>query len=338
MYIAFIKTRRKTRRGSRYILRESCRLNGNLTFRDLFDLGPDPSAFIKYVGTNAFYFDEDMEEAVSQSASNYDSDVLEDIFWPWVKPSVRRAVDTFRNRSSNTGYKKLNTSQKDRIKAQVHYFDKRRTHYLKFGSMDQGPLENMPVALFKNLVDISRDEIEQNFQRQEFLLKEHELKSYVYTVFDLQSFFKSFMAKTMPHAMDQDKVDEYFIKTLCSLNQDLFKAGDDLDSYMTRYALMFFDHAYADSTMLDDFAKNFMFRHRKFKPPAKKNIPEETALKIFKLTRSEFKAITKRGLRKLYRRLARKVHPDTGGSHEKFVELNNAYESLLDRIKGAAKI
>ena len=42
--------------------------------------------------------------------------------------------------------------------------------------------------------------------------------------------------------------------------------------------------------------------------------------------------MTKENLTKLYRRLARQVHPDTGGSDEKFIELNNAYQSLLEKI------
>jgi len=41
--------------------------------------------------------------------------------------------------------------------------------------------------------------------------------------------------------------------------------------------------------------------------------------------------MTKKKLAKLYRKLARQVHPDTGGSHEKFIELNAAYQNLLSR-------
>jgi len=43
--------------------------------------------------------------------------------------------------------------------------------------------------------------------------------------------------------------------------------------------------------------------------------------------------MTKENLSKLYRRLARQVHPDIGGSNEQFVELNNAYQSLLEKIR-----
>ncbi len=326
MYIAF----KKINRHPRYFLRESCTIRGKLTFRDIHALGPDPSLFIKYAGGNAFYFDEAMEDAIFQSNADYDSDELEDIFWPWIKPDIRRAIDTFRNRSNKK--EEWSDLEKEQILSQIHDFDKRRIHYLKFGSMDQGPVERMPLILFKGLAHKSRDEIEQGFFRQEFSLSAHELKSYAYTVFDLQSFFSSFMAKKMPQVLDQEKVDEYFLEKICTLNKELYGSISHLEDYMIRYAIMFFDHGYADSTLLDDFAKSFMNRHRTFKPKPQNNIPAGKALKIFNLKKNKLKTMTKKSLTKLYRRLARKVHPDTGGSHEKFVELNDAYETLLEKI------
>ena len=328
MYIALKKSRGR----SQYILRESCTIDDQLTFRDLFDLGPDPCLFIKYAGGNAFYFDEKMEEVISEIHPNYDTDELEDLFWPWIRPDIRRAVETFKNRSFKSPYKKLTRREKDEIAARVHYFDKRRTLYLKSGGMDQGPVENMPAVLFKNLVHQSRDEIEQHFYRQEFSLKAHELKSYVYTVFNLQSFFSSFMAKKMPHALDQEKVDDFFLKEICRLNIELFNKDEHLDDHMIRYCIMFFDHHYSHTTLLNDFASAFMSRHHFFAPRPKKVVTTDKACKIFNITKKDLEAMTRQRLTKLYRRLARQVHPDTGGSHEKFVELNNAYQSLSSVI------
>lgn len=315
------------------MLRESCAIDDQLTFRDLFDLGPDPSVFIKYAGGNGFYFDETMEEAISEAGDGFDADELEDLFWPWIKPDIRRAVETFRNRSSKSVRKKLTDREKDQISACVHNFDKRRTHYLKFGNMDQGPVENMSAVLFKDHVHQSRDEIEQSFLKQEFTLKARELKSYVYTVFNLQRFFDGFMAKKMPHALDQEKVDEYFLEEICRLNTELFNNNTRLDEYMRRYVIMFFDHPYAGTTLLDDFARDFMSRHRVFTPRPEKSITTRNACKIFNITKTALATMTQKHLTKLYRGLARQVHPDTGGSHEKFVELNNAYETLLQKIK-----
>ncbi|MCP3898875.1 MAG: J domain-containing protein [Desulfobacteraceae bacterium] len=75
-----------------------------------------------------------------------------------------------------------------------------------------------------------------------------------------------------------------------------------------------------------------MFRTRSQTPAPPKNIPVRNALKTFNLTKKAFMQMTKKELTKHYRALAKQIHPDTGGSNEEFVELNNAYESLLSRI------
>ncbi len=327
MYIAV----EKVKNVPRYTLRTSCTINGRLTFKDLYDLGSDPGGFIKYAGHNAFYFDEAIEEALDKYSPDWDTDELEDLFWPWIRKDIRHAVETFKNRSSKKP--SLTLKQKETIDLKIHSFDKRRAHFLKFGSMDQGPVEKMPAVLFKDLLNCSRDEIEQHFLRQESALKAHELKSYVYTVFDLQRFFHSFMAKKMPQAMDQEKADEYFIKELCRLNKQFFKISSTLHIYMIRYAVMFFDYIYADSTLLDDFVHSFMNRHRSHAPKPKNPVSANNALNIFQLTRNDLKTLTKRKLTRIYRKLARQVHPDTGGSDEKFVELNDAFNTLLEKIK-----
>jgi curved DNA-binding protein CbpA len=40
----------------------------------------------------------------------------------------------------------------------------------------------------------------------------------------------------------------------------------------------------------------------------------------------------KKALTREFRRLARQHHPDRGGSHERFVELGNAYQTLLEKV------
>ena len=34
-----------------------------------------------------------------------------------------------------------------------------------------------------------------------------------------------------------------------------------------------------------------------------------------------------------FRELAKKMHPDTGGSHEEFIALSQAYENIMKKIK-----
>jgi curved DNA-binding protein CbpA len=44
--------------------------------------------------------------------------------------------------------------------------------------------------------------------------------------------------------------------------------------------------------------------------------------------------MSKKELTRLYRKKAKDLHPDTGGDHQTFVELSEAYEKLLLKVKG----
>jgi len=330
MYLAKVTKNRQTT----YILRESVRQDEQMVSRDIFDLGPYPGAWIDYPGGNAWYLNPDLESRISTLADTFDSEQLEDLFWPFIRPAIRRATQTFRQRGFKQ-YEPMTRRQKERVARQVHAFDKRRAHFLKFGMMDQGPMVNMPTVLFRQLHNKSRDEIEQHFMDQERLLRVKELKSYVYTVLDLHRFFQGFMAKQMPQALDQDKVETFFIQELCLLNNELFSMTGRLHEYLIRYAVMFFDHTYGDSVLLDDMAKDFQFRQRNRwnKPPsAPRQIKISQAFKLFNLTTKALESMDKKDLTRAFRRLARQHHPDRGGSHDKFVELNNAYQALLEKI------
>jgi hypothetical protein len=356
MYMAKVNTNGRIR----YCLRYSYKTRLGYFSRDLFDLGEDPSRYLVYPGGNAFYVDEQVEEKLTEAVSRYqdhgatsvvDSDALEALFWPFVRPDIRRAVETFQSRGragdhgANGG---LSEDEQHTIRYGMPRFDKRRLHYLKFGHMDQGAVENMPDIIFRPLLRKSRDEIEQYFLSQERRLNHFELKTYLYAALDIQRFFQSFMAKRMPHVLDQEAVDTHFIETLCLINHTLFHEGlfdygiaaqrqpsrrSSLHPYLRRYVILFFDHDYADSSLLNDFARRFMNAHRSHTaPPPKKRVREDKALKIMELSKSEFQEMTQRTLTRHYRKLAGKHHPDRGGAHESFVALNDAYESLLERL------
>lgn len=330
MYLAKVKKDKQTT----YILRESVRQGEQMVARNIFDLGPCPGAWIDYPGGNAWYLSPDLESRISSLGGTFDSEQLENLFWPFVRPAIRRATQTFRQRSCKQ-YTPMTRAQKETIAKQVHAFDKRRAHFLKFGNMDQGPMVNMPAVIFRQLHNKSRDEIEQRFMDQERVLRQRDLKSYVYTVLDLHRFFKGFMAKQMPHALDQDKVEAFFIQELCQLNNELFGLTRHLHEYLIRYAVMFFDHTYGDSVLLDDMVKDFQFRQRSrgFKPPGPiRQVALSRAFKIFNLTAKALESMDKKDLTREFRRLARQHHPDRGGSHDRFVELNNAYQALLEKV------
>ncbi|MCP4023486.1 MAG: J domain-containing protein, partial [Desulfobacteraceae bacterium] len=57
------------------------------------------------------------------------------------------------------------------------------------------------------------------------------------------------------------------------------------------------------------------------------------AREIFNLSKDDIKCMNKKTLTKLFRQLARQHHPDKGGDHDNFVELNNAFERLREKLK-----
>jgi hypothetical protein len=200
----------------------------------------------------------------------------------------------------------------------------------------------MPPTLFRGLVGKSRDEIEQHFIQEERSLKASELKTYVFTAFNLQQFFQNFLAKKMPQALDQDRVEGCFVEEICRINTSLFQDATPtrspiLHEYLVRYLIMFYDHEYENSTLWDDFAQDFIYRHRHGPapgiPPSADPISLENACRLFDIKMETLSTLTTARLAQHYRRLALHHHPDKGGSNEQFVALNDAYRRLLRRIK-----
>lgn len=328
MYLA--KTREHGQ--TTYFLRESILEKEGTGFREICPLGPKPGDWIDYPGGNAWHMCPELIHRISKQSPQFDPDQLEDLFWPFVRPDIRQATAHFREREKTSTYRPMTRDEKKAVARSTHAFDKRRTHFLKFGNMDQGPLVNMPPALFRNLQGKCRDEIEQGFIQQETRLNYRELKSYVYTIFDLQRFFKGFLAKKMPHVLDQNQVDTYFIQELCDLNKRLFQQSRHLHDYLIRYVVMFFDHVYGESVLLEEMERDFRFRSRFFHQPPKPAVSGSRAREIFNLTTEELNTMNKRSLTRKFRKLAREHHPDKGGSHDKFVELSEAYQALLEKI------
>jgi hypothetical protein len=261
---------------------------------------------------------------------------MEDIFWPFLKPEIRRVLEFTRERAkARRKRESIKPEEEAKIRTQVSEFDKRRVHYLRCGRMDQGSIERMPLHLYKSLFRRSRDEIEQRFMKMECRLRTSEFKSYTYVIFDLQRFFTESSAKTMPQGLDQDRVDKHFLEELCRLNRDAFfwageEVADSLHRYLIRYLVMFFDYDYEPNSFLRDYIKKFMKARRSWRAPATKStVTFEQASTIFGVKEDVLRTMTKRSLVRLYRRMAQKLHPDKGGSHEKFIQLTEAYQKLI---------
>ena len=304
--------------------------------RELVDLGSDPSEYIVYPGGHAFYIDDKIMQRLEDIGIDATQEDLEVIFWPFLKPDIKRALEPFRSRSNTQKRGKMTSLQEEDLRAKTHLFDKRRLHYLKFGRMNQGYVGQMSGKLLRDLEGKSRDEIEQYFWRTEKqILKSHELKTYVYVVFDLQRFSKSPSAKNFPDLIDEDSLDEFFLQELCRLNsEDNFWVGEchgrNLHDYLIRYLIMFFDNDFTQRNLANDFFRDFVNQHRAFRGyPQKITLTIQEASTIFEVSQEALKTISKIDLIKLYRRLARKHHPDRGGEHEKFIRLTEAFHSTM---------
>ena len=329
MYLAeySIKGRKK------YIIRDS-QFNPDINCwqcRDLFDLGRRPGDYIRYPGGNAFYIDENGCAQLDAEGVEYDVGELEELFWRFIKKEIRQKIEPFycRGRRSRKGVKNNSAGQ------QLQVFDKRRMYYLRCGDVDQRRIGLLPLRHFAPLLNKSRDEIEQYIMQLEKVLQPEEYKRYVYTIFNLQRYFRVSAARQIPQSLDQNDLDRYFIRDLCRLQRDeFFWAGfhktDALHEYLVRYAVMFFDYEFDGGSVWDEYLQNFINSKRFYKPPPPKiKITATVIVAIFGVTEENLKAMKKNELTKLFRQKAHELHPDKGGEHDSFVRLAEAYKQLL---------
>ena len=334
MYLA-----RKTVAGrTRYYIRQSYREGRHYVSRDLVDLGADPSRHIVYPGGNAFYIDAVIEDQLQQCGVTPLGDELDEVFWRFIKPEVRRVVEPFRQRKRSIKSRSRQAATQDASGPPFHIFDKRRICYLKFGRTDQRGIGRVPAKVFKGLRHKSRDEIEQLLMDMEERLSPREYKNYTFVIFDIQQYYSSRLALEAPQMLDQDEVDAQFITELCRLNTDLsFWAGMDpgqgLHTYLRRYLFMHFDYGYPAPSLMQDYIRDFMNRHRRYRPPPGRSVTLDEASSLFGEKKDVLKTMSHRSLTRLYRRKAQALHPDKGGRHETFIKLTEAYRELVRRKK-----
>jgi len=301
-------------------------------------LGSDPGRYVIYPGGRAFYIDEVVEDTLSSLGVNPSADEMEDVFWPFIKPEIRRVIEPFRHRGkANRRATRIKPKEEEQIRIQAAEFDKRRIHYLRSGRMDQSGVGRMSVQLYVWLSGKSRDEIEQRFMRMERCLESGEFKNYTFVIFDLQRFFTQSCAKRIPQGLDQATMDKHFLEEICRLNSDRSfwageKTGDSLHEYLTRYLVMYFDNPFKPDSFLREHIREFMARHRRWSfPEIKRNMSFAEASSIFGVKKDVLESMSRRSVIRLFRRMAQKLHPDKGGTHEEFVKLADAYRELLRR-------
>ncbi|WP_373501100.1 J domain-containing protein [Desulfococcus sp.] len=332
MYLARYQAEGKTR----YAIRESYPDDDMFRSRDLIDLGEDPGAFLRYPGGNAFYVHEAIEDQLRSLHVTYDMDELDEVFWAFVRPDIQKAQAYFRRRGASGANHPTDDPSEN---LNFHLFDRRRVHFLRFGQTDQGRIGMASPKLFKGLARKSRDEIEQHFMLSEQILKPHELKSYVFVIFDIQRHFSEHFARSMPQGLDQNAVDTLFVQDICRLNRDDrfwadLRLKNHLHEYLVRYLVTFFDNDYGRSGYLEDLLQSWMNSRRGFRFPERKPaVSFKEAGSIFGISEDEMRRLSKKELSRLFRRKAQEMHPDKGGDHDAFIHLADAYREIKNKKK-----
>ncbi|MFO7964583.1 MAG: J domain-containing protein [Desulfobacterales bacterium] len=317
----------------RFYIRESYFDGACFRSRTLFDLDSNPEKYIIYPGGNGYYIDEVVCDEIRKYGVKNITDKLDDVFWPFLDPRIKRVLEGFsRKRTSGRGRLDCDSSKHT---DDFHIFDKRRVHFMRFGRMDQGNIGAVSPKLMRRLQNRSRDEIEQYFMRSEAILRPHEIKNYVFVIFNLQRHFQRLNVKTMPQILDPDELDAFFLEDICRLNGDeAFWYGSEknesLNDYLVRYLIMYFDYEFGQSTFLNDYIRRFMDDRRRFRFPAPQTtVGLDEASDRFRVEKSVLKKMTRRELTSRYRKLALKLHPDQGGDHERFIKLTEAYKAMI---------
>jgi hypothetical protein len=321
-----------------YFIRESYLDGTRWKSRDLVALGDDPGRWIHSPASTAYYIDETIEESLRAKGVEAGQEDLEEVFWPFLDPAVRRVIRRHSPRRPANTAARISVSELAERQEGLHGFDKRRLHFLRYGATDLRRMSPRPMRVYNRLLGKSRDEIEQMMEGMEASLRLHERRMYIYFIFDLQRFFSSPLAGRYPQAMDPDRMDEAFLGEVCRLQADpgLFpgeEQGGGLDPVLVRYVIMYFDNEFQAPRAEWDYARDFMRRHRGHGIPRRRRprLPLEEACRLLDIDRGIFERLGLKELAQHYRKRALECHPDRGGSHEQFIRLARAYRDLLAR-------
>lgn len=325
-------------RQHRYVLRESYRSNDVLYSRELADLGPDPGQCIVYTGESSFHIDEQFLRRLRDQGVNASDNELEDLLFPFLDPYIKNRLRPFRSRNKYRNWQPADEAVRRRALEETHVFDRRRIHFLRMGRTSVETVEKT-TAFYIVLLDKSRDEIEQLILEQEQSLPPRDYQSYLFTIFDLQQFFQESYARSIPQALDRDRLDTIFVQEICNVAADAefwrgFAAQGRLPYPLVRYLIMYFDAAPTDSVSWNNFGRRA--RPRRFQRPtatAAGNISRNNAIAVLGITVEQLASMRKKDLTRIYRQKAHELHPDKGGDTELFIRLTAAYEALLPSLR-----
>ncbi len=316
--------------GSRvfYFIRESYQEGGLWRSRDLFELGENPGRYIIYPGGHSFYLDEAVLEGLASRGVKTDQIELEGLFLPFVKPEIRRIVRDF-ERSPVVRARRRPRAEQLARQERYHLFDRRRLVFLKFGQTNVDSLLKRPLVFLDVLANKSRDEIEQMIEADEAILKPKEILAYIYAAFGLAEYFSGHLTRFVPEARGQAELDQVFEEAVCRLADDeRYRMGLDrqtvLKDYLSRYAIMYYD---LDYRLRRQWERRRLAREAAWR---RQQAPEfRQACRLVGLSETEALTMDKDQLLRHFRRLAKRLHPDQGGEHERFIAFKKAMEFIL---------
>jgi hypothetical protein len=340
MYIA-----KKEKKGRlHYFIKETYEAGEALKSRELFDLGSNPARYIKYPGGYSFYIDEAVELTIADKGFEVDTFELQELFWPFIEPGLKSILETFWRRNNKSSFQKRpNRTEMEKLHKGIHTFDKRRLYYCRFRIINRIDISRTSYRFYNRLLHKSRDEIECLITDYENDLKPHEIKNYVFSIFNLQRFFPhNIMAAIAPQALDQEKIEFHFLEELCRLNHDhsFFhgeKMSKGLHDFLIKYLIMFFDNEYGYQGEFNDFMGQFFSGSQASGLPPGGTDSLSPSLtqcyELFGITEKQYKDMTREQLTRVFRKIAHKCHPDKGGDHDRFICICQAYEKLKERKK-----
>jgi hypothetical protein len=316
----------------RYHLRESLFQDGSWAHRTLADLGPDPGRLIQYQGGFGYQLDETLLNLLQDQGVVDGWEQLDEALYPFLDPYLQARLQPFRQRVVNRRWVPMDRTTRERAITETHLFDRRRLYFLRFGHYD-GQRLNRCQPVYRTLLDCSRDEIEQRIQVEEAKLKAREMRSYLFAAFDIRARLDGAGPEKAGFSLEQ--LDQAFLQTLCQLNGDDalwagFPRTEVLPRYLRRYLFFWFDLVLTHQ----DPAKAFFGfaghgRQQRPRPMPTTGMAIQEALAIFGLDQRSYDDMDRPQLRRLYRSKAKELHPDRGGSHERFIALARAYGLLI---------
>jgi hypothetical protein len=142
-----------------------------------------------------------------------------------------------------------------------------------------------------------------------------------------------------PGGLEPERVDQVFLEEICELNRDsrFFRGIADHDMegahpYLTKYVILYFDHDYSMGGREEELIDFVRRRQHRMRPkPASPVMSTEEACRVLGISPEECRTMDRKDLARLYREEAKKAHPDSGGDHDAFVRMREAYESLCMR-------